>query len=636
MQLRRDAWWDIFGKKDSGNQTHLEEVADDNLIECFHSVCKGTDVTLQGVAACMSCLAPWKGNPMTLQEAIADLVEAGLENLATTNPWNQDIPQASFDAKSKNDSPMGYMHLCKGDLQNCKTQYDDDCYGPNSVCLTSWQDVMDWGPQIPEGQWNGSIWRGQELGTGFLTTFAWTVRGINPYSSLGVTPKQHYAVRPALEKAWGVGAKNSPEYKEKEAMIRKEVQDFLVDRKENGLKVGLPGDLMIFVHGVLFKSAFKLNISKVQSQAFVVLQAMILETALQSMDVNILARVPFAFDLLGKEIERVMESYAPIVKKLYGNMIQGEDCSPSTSCLAQLSSTMLDAMVLAGGISLTLSLNTGVALLFSTAGPSGTPFSGMEEVSNPPLSWKNWGNPFPQRSYKKEEALQYYWEVLRYFAPVGSMASWQVPPTCYGEWPSWSKLHQKPHGKSTPCNLFWKNPATGTHKVNQYTGGEKHVFPSLPVAQRDPKRWGPDGNMFKIRPLDDYKWSVGFGEAAVNPNVASGRMNRVCPGKNLALMVGSIFFEEFNKEDWAEPRIASNITFTQGSKPTSQGGMPFAPAFTLSSKSMVQNCKEVCPSKKDYAAENKACEDAKTACLCKKCTAQGVDKIGNFKCNTCP
>jgi len=93
---------------------------------------------------------------------------------------------------------------------------------------------------------------------------------------------------------------------------------------------------------------------------------------------------------------------------------------------------------------------------------------------------------------------------------------------------------------------------------------------------RDPTKWGPDADKFVIRDVTDYiKNSVGFAEMAVNSGVANGRMNRDCPGKTLALMIGEAFFSEFKKEEWTAD---GSISFKKVT--------PFVSGFTLRKKAV--------------------------------------------------
>mmetsp|Transcript_29840 Transcript_29840/g.75157 ORF Transcript_29840/g.75157 Transcript_29840/m.75157 type:complete len:1398 (+) Transcript_29840:84-4277(+) len=604
----------------------------DTVLECLTGVCATADDGQKSIDACAVCLSPWFRASRDALDTSATEEPARSEQPrslsdAPRNPLNVDIPAASFEAKAANSGPLGYLHLCKGKVKGCKPTYDNECYGPGSICYNTWQDVWDWGSQIPEGQWNGTLWRGHELGTGFLSPYLWSSRGIDPFAALGVEPNQHAAVRPALEKMWGTGGKNSAEYRRTEDMVRASIQEFLADRRKNGLKVDMLGDVMAWAHQVLYKKAFKRDITLMEGKVFMVFQLLYLGLALQSDTEPVLAKVPFLLPTLRQQVARIVRSYEPIVQEMYADDLDGLDCSPSTSCVTQLASAILDAFLLAGGVSLTVSINAGIALLYSTAEPMGTPYSGNEEVENPPDSWLAWGNPFPDMAYEHGQELQFYWEVLRYFAPVGSVASWTKPVTCAGLSEDQTKALLKDGGASQPCPLEGYNLPQDIPRVNQYTGGAGHIFPVLPVAMRDPAKFGADANTFRIRELDVYKWSVGFGEMAENSKVANGMMNRSCPGKSFTLMVGSLFFEEFNKQDWVVPRDSKNITFSQGSKPFHMG-------FTLSSQAMVAECKEICPSALKFPELHQACTAAKQRCHCDSCGAENR-LLGSWSCVQC-
>jgi len=107
----------------------------------------------------------------------------------------------------------------------------------------------------------------------------------------------------------------------------------------------------------------------------------------------------------------------------------------------------------------------------------------------------------------------------------------------------------KPDGESGACKQG-EPTSTGYPEVNQYLGGLREV-PNLALAMSDPRKWGEDSDKFRLRPLEEYqKNSVAFAEMAVDDKVAEGRMNRVCPGKALGLLIGTTFFEEFDKTQW--------------------------------------------------------------------------------------
>jgi len=206
-----------------------------------------------------------------------------------------------------------------------------------------------------------------------------------------------------------------------------------------------------------------------------------------------------------------------------------------------------DALYAAGGLSVPGTINTGLGIMYSTS-PD---------------------NPAPGASYEKAQALQFYWENIRFFPPVVGFPHWRTRPTCAGSTPEETAALNKPNGTSDACKLG-ADTSAGYPQVNQYLGGVRDV-PNLALAMSDPNKWGSDADEFKIRPLQEYiKNSVGFAEMAVDNQVAGGRMNRVCPGKTLALMIGTMFFEEFNRNDWA---THDSIGWTATT--------PFVDSFTL-------------------------------------------------------
>uniref|UniRef100_A0A7S1Q7T5 Uncharacterized protein n=1 Tax=Alexandrium catenella TaxID=2925 RepID=A0A7S1Q7T5_ALECA len=165
--------------------------------------------------------------------------------------------------------------------------------------------------------------------------------------------------------------------------------------------------------------------------------------------------------------------------------------------------------------------------------------------------------------------------------------------------------------RTTACPIGRENAKTKFGKVNQYQGGERVVL-NLALAQADPVKWGSNAHRFVVRPLHEYGKSVGFAELAVDKSVQGGKMDRACPGKELALMIGTTFFELFRAGDWKKPRMP--IKF--------KNGPDYVADFTLSSWDMVKDCREICP------------RCAWPACLAPigKCEA---DKVGCKLCRDC-
>jgi len=465
---------------------------------------------------------------------------------------------------------------CGGNLANCNTK--DGFPGPNTTSIMDWERVWRIGSETPKNEWSGNWWRGNELGFIINNPYFWSASGIDPYSiTLGILPSQHAAIRPVMEKMFG--APDSA----MQATIDQYIADFMTEKAQSGMNV--PSDVTELVHRILNKVAFNRGVSAEYAKTFVALQGQVVALGTVSQ------LLPSAFYFFLKDIRtkiaEYIDEYEVLIGDLYGEELRNEDCSPSASCERQAASMAFDALYSAGGLSVPTTIATGLGLLFS----------------------KDQSSPFPQASYPAGKELEFYWENVRYFAPVVGFPHWETRPTCAGSTEAATRGLNAPEGKTKACPLGAVE-SSGYPKVNQYMGGTR-VVPNMALAQRDLRVWGSNGNDFVIR--DDYSKSVGFAEMAVDNTVAGGRMNRICPGKTLALTIGASFFKAFDKSSWEPCRIP--ITF--GSGPTYVSG------FTLSSKSMVSDCKEVCPScglsASCFVAKSQ-CEAQKASCsFCKSC-----------------
>jgi len=189
---------------------------------------------------------------------------------------------------------------------------------------------------------------------------------------------------------------------------------------------------------------------------------------------------------------------------------------------------MWDAFYSAGGNSVPGGIQTGLALLFSTSST----------------------NPSPGLSIPKGEELNFFWECLRFAPPVYGFPRWQPRPTCSGLTAEETMALNKSEGKTAACPEQAVDWMTGFPRVSQWAGGDRVIL-SLVAGQHDPAAWGHDASKFVLRPLADYnRYSVGFAEMAKDDDIDDGRANRNCPGKGLALLMGKIFFEEFDVAGW--------------------------------------------------------------------------------------
>mmetsp|Transcript_34551 Transcript_34551/g.99159 ORF Transcript_34551/g.99159 Transcript_34551/m.99159 type:complete len:646 (+) Transcript_34551:65-2002(+) len=478
---------------------------------------------------------------------------------------------------------------CDGDIANCTVK--ENFPGPNTTSIMGWDRVAEMSSKYPEKEWSGEWWRGNELGFIINNPFFWSRQGIDPLSIvLGVLPSQHAAIRPLMETMFTLGPKDSARYKEVQGIVSDTISGFLTASAQRGLKV--PDDLKVLVHQILNQVAFNRTVSVEYSQEFVDVQSSVVALGTVS---QILPSVLYPFLKPTRDkITKFVDEYASLIQERWGDVLEKEDCSPSKSCVQQAAHMVFDAFYSAGGLSVPTTMGTGVGLLFSGDDSS----------------------PFPGASYLPEQAESFYWENIRYFPPVVGFPHWETRPTCPGSTAKETSQLNGTDGSTEACKPGKRSHLTGYPEVNQYQGGVR-VVPNLALAQRDPAKWGADADQFVIRPLWEYNKSLGFAEKAVDDSVAGGKMNRDCPGKALALMIGTSFFAQFKKDDWAKP--FEDIKFGNGPL--------FVSSFTLNSKKMIDSCEEVCPEcsflppSLSCLAESAKCEAEKHHCkLCKECT----------------
>jgi hypothetical protein len=427
---------------------------------------------------------------------------------------------------------------CDGEVAGCTVK--DNFPGDGTTSIMGWDNVWQMGSEYPEKEWSGEWWRGNELGYIINNPKFWSANGIDPLSILlGATPSQHAAVRPTLEKIFAKEV-------EMDNILRTTIQAFFASQRTIS-----PNDVTVLVHQILYKHVFKRDVSWERAQDFVQLQATVVQLGIVSQAFPSMVSGIF-LDQYSTKVGRYVAEFVALLDPLYARELEGENCAPSQNCTVQLASAVWDALYAAGGLSVPATINTALGVLFS----------------------KDESNPFKAATYKKEDALSFYWESIRYFPPVIGMPHWTTRPTCAGSTPEATAALNKPDGKTEPCLLSGNSIFTGYPAVNQFAGGVR-VVPNLALAMQDPAKWGASASKFVLRNLSEYRSkSVAFAEMAVNNTVASGRMNRVCPGKELALEIGKVFFEEFDKDLWTS---SESITFTRAT--------PFVSSFTLHTKS---------------------------------------------------
>lgn len=428
-------------------------------------------------------------------------------------------------------SPTYAAYWCGGEIRGCG--YKEKIPGEFTTSIMGWDNVVAKAKLLPEKEWSGEWWRGNELGFIINNAFFWKKNKISPPSILlGGTPKQHAATRPYIEKAFTLEKRTADEVSEIRRTITDMADKFMKERKEaKSLKV--PSDLTAFVHQVLNKVALGRDVSWDYALSFIEAQDGVVKLAtLSQMFPEFLHGFSFMTDKQDA-VARFVTEYHGIIQQKWGTELDKADCSPSESCVWQLASGTWDAFYSAGGLSVPTNLATGLGLIWS----------------------KDSTRPFDASSLdfsRGDVALQFTWENHRYFAPVVGFPHWTTRPTCAGSTAEETAKLNASDGKTQACN--WMR-GDDLNDVNQYQGGVR-VVPNLALAQLDPAKWGDDAGTFRLRPLKDYRDnSVGFAEPAVNDNIANGAMNRICPGKSLALMIGSEFWKVFAKykDDFEQP-----------------------------------------------------------------------------------
>ena len=146
-------------------------------------------------------------------------------------------------------------------------------------------------------------------------------------------------------------------------------------------------------------------------------------------------------------------------------------------------------------------------------------------------------------------------------------------------------------------------PANDT-RYPDYPSPAAHTYLNLRMALRDPNAWGrrhprratrvarwgrlslrdltvgPDAHQFSLRrPLASYKeYSVAFADAAADPTVAGGAMDRYCPGKQLSMDLGEAFFELLlsQRSEWCPDPAADTPAYSSRGFSVTKPGASFS------------------------------------------------------------
>eukprot|EP00931_Biecheleriopsis_adriatica_P064082 TRINITY_DN38935_c0_g1_i1.p1 TRINITY_DN38935_c0_g1~~TRINITY_DN38935_c0_g1_i1.p1 ORF type:complete len:571 (-),score=91.31 TRINITY_DN38935_c0_g1_i1:82-1794(-) len=400
---------------------------------------------------------------------------------------------------------------------------------PSDVNLSivfDYETIVNESKKMPNKTYSGEWWRGNELGGIMNNPYFWNGFELWPQTNaLGATSKQHSVIRKPFERIFALPAETD--------WISKSLRRFLRERAKAG-KLEVPNDLQAWTYMVNYQIVFGKQIDFAKAQAFVEVQNNVvrLGTISQAVPPSLygIAGGFLGFQSTQQGIVEHVREYLGLVEEIWGEELKDEDCSPTPNCSLQLASGLWDALYSAGGLSVPGGLMSGLAIMYSTSST----------------------NPSPGYKIPNGKELDFFWECIRYIPPVYGFPHWELSrPVCIGLTAEETLALNGSEGETAACPKSPVDPQTGFPQVNQWMGGHRTIL-ALNVAQKDPKVWGKGADTeFRVRPLKEYEEkSQGFAESAIDNSVNDGRSNRVCPGKDLALFVGKMFWEEFDVGAW--------------------------------------------------------------------------------------
>lgn len=428
------------------------------------------------------------------------------------------------------DGPSGWIGSEEGGFTGCEvtnnfpgedtTSHQDHAYVKREMAT------------LPKLQDDGEVWRGNELGFIISNEDFWP--NVNPRSVLlGSSVEQHKVLRPILMDLFSTCDADC------KLRLRESVRQLM-----NQTTLAIQRDVKKWVFQSLFEIALPVAINPIDADEFVETQDSftILTTLTQAVSDPINGIIEF-FTKTRSTVDDYFERLLPLVREQYGVRLSESDCSPTDggpgeSCVRQLTSALLDTFLTAGGLSVPGAISTAMWVLYGNTAEANSQATSRDVF---PVDY--------QLETGKESEFLY--ESMRIFAPVVGF-------------PWWTTFPKRADDES----------------ALQTEGGVRKVL-NLALANLDPNAWGQDAHKFQPKTMDEYHEKfVGFADFAVNNSVAEGKMNRKCPGKNLALTMGKIWLEEFEQDRWCTTDDSKYIKTT-----------PFVEDFTLRVKESNQDRK---------------------------------------------
>eukprot|EP00588_Corethron_pennatum_P035881 CAMPEP_0194341486 /NCGR_PEP_ID=MMETSP0171-20130528/89913_1 /TAXON_ID=218684 /ORGANISM="Corethron pennatum, Strain L29A3" /LENGTH=553 /DNA_ID=CAMNT_0039106861 /DNA_START=28 /DNA_END=1690 /DNA_ORIENTATION=- len=486
--------------------------------------------------ACMDCYRKQErfvlGGAQIPAGAIADLLQAKL-GTGYTEMWCGD-----------EDLPSGWHASADGGYTGCETT--ENFPGDGTTSHQSHAYVKAQMATLPRLQHDGSVWRGNELGMVVSNELFWDQ--VSPRTVLlGTTVEQHTVIRPVLMDVFSECDKTCA------AQLRRSVRALF---SQNSIAV--QSDVKIWAFRNLFAIIFPGETNPIAPQEFVATQTSF--TTLSTLTQMVPDAVAEIIEL-GTNTRATLAAYfdrlLPLVRAHYGDRVRDRDCAPTAggageSCVRQLTSAFLDTLLAAGGLSVPGAVSTGLWVLY-----------GNTREANARAAYRD---VFPDDyALVPGEETEFF---LREHAPLRSRRRVSVVD----------------HAAARATDDF----------ASQYAGGVRKVL-NLALANQDPNAWGRDAHQFRPKNMTQYhKEFVGFADFAVDDAVAGGAMNRKCPGKNLALVMGRVWFEEWDQGRWCTRDDSKFI-----------GSTPFHEEFTL--RSNLKRSGSACTRRWFWQSESEEC-----------------------------
>ena len=391
---------------------------------------------------------------------------------------------------------------------------DSTLGGPNTTLINDHKRVKEELLSIAKRERDGEIWRGNEFAMLPNSPLFW--EDVEPRAvGLGMSATQREVIRPILAKMLSCDSAC-------EDRVAATLREYISKRDRFDVFPDLIALIQLVLHNVLFpEDSYPFDFAEFQEA----------QTSFFTLQVPLLMLPEFAAKRLSAKTRAVLDKhlahYQKMTQKYYGvdlAALSEDACAPTTSCLVQLSHTVLDVFVAPGGLSMPHALKAGLFVMFADTEQYLYDKNAAPSAEN---------RLFPaQAAVLAEDSALYFWEVIRFFTPVSTFPYWD------------------------------KSPKDGAKT------GRKHTHINLFTADKDPNVWGKDHAKFRVKDLKLYKEEfTGFADFATDSDLGN-KMDHACPGKGLAMVIGKHFFTHFTEKKWelegTSPEFVGRLPYITG------------------------------------------------------------------------